>query len=73
EEDKENSVRNVMFKNVVTLARQLGLECIAEGVETEFQMNVLRENHCNLAQGYFYDRPLPVTEFEKRLDKGIYE
>ena len=73
EDDDENSTRSVMFKHVVAMAKELGLECIAEGVETKQQVNVLRENHCDLAQGFFFDKPLPVEEFEKRLDLRRYD
>ncbi|MBQ7990438.1 MAG: EAL domain-containing protein [Oscillospiraceae bacterium] len=59
--------RAVMFKYVVSMAKELGLECIAEGVETEHQVQILRDNCCELAQGFFFDRPLPVEEFEKKL------
>ncbi|MBR1442632.1 MAG: GGDEF domain-containing protein [Firmicutes bacterium] len=72
EEDDPSSIRSIMFKYVVSMARELGLECIAEGVETQAQLDVLRENNCNIAQGYFFDKPLPVEEFEKRLDTGCY-
>ena len=73
EGEEEESIRSIMFRNVVTLARQLGLECIAEGVETKRQIEVLRENNCELAQGYFFDKPLPVNEFENRLMNKKYE
>ena len=71
--DDERSTRNVMFRHVVSMARQLGLECIAEGVETEMQIQVLRENNCELAQGYFFDKPLPKEEFEIRLSNKKYD
>ncbi len=67
--DNPHSSRSVMFKYLVAMAKELGLECIAEGVETENQVNMLRSNSCSLAQGYYFDKPLPNTEFEKRLDK----
>ena len=72
EEDGEGSVQSIMFRNVVMLIRQLGLDCIAEGVETMQQVYALRENHCELAQGFYFDKPLPVEEFEKRLDQMKY-
>ena len=72
DDDDPNSVRSVMFKYVVAMAREMGLECIAEGVETQAQVDVLRENHCDLAQGYFFDRPLPVEQFEKLLQGYTY-
>lgn len=70
DEDDEHSPRSVMFKYVVAMAREMGLECIAEGVETARQVEVLRNYGCMHAQGYYYDRPLPVAEFEKRLSEG---
>lgn len=73
EEDAEQSVKSIMFKNVVSLAKDLGLNCIAEGVETEYQLNVMRENGCDIAQGYYYDKPLPKEEFEARLVTKKYE
>ncbi|MBP3271044.1 MAG: GGDEF domain-containing protein [Ruminococcus sp.] len=71
--DDENDRRTVMFKYVVAMAREMGLECIAEGVETQMQVELLRQNKCDLAQGFFFDRPLPVTDFEDRLDRRIYD
>ena len=73
ESDEENSIRYIMFKNVVSLALQLGIECIAEGVESAKQLEILRENGCDLAQGYYFDKPLPVEYFEERLERGKYE
>ncbi len=69
--DGENahSTRSIMFKYVVAMAKELGLECIAEGVETENQVNMLRRNDCSLAQGFYFDKPLPADVFEERLDK----
>ena len=58
-----------MFKYVVAMAKELGIEVIVEGVETEYQLNILKNNNCDLAQGYFFDRPLPVNEFESKMDK----
>ncbi|MBR5371752.1 MAG: EAL domain-containing protein [Oscillospiraceae bacterium] len=70
--DDADSMRTIMFRHVVAMARSLGMECIAEGVETERQVRVLLENGCDLAQGFFFDNPLPVGEFETRLGKSDY-
>lgn len=72
EGDLDSSTRSVMFKYVVAMAKEMGLECIAEGVETPYQFGVLRNNHCDQAQGFLFDRPLPVEEFEKRLQQHRY-
>lgn len=66
----ENPVqKGVMFKYVVAMAQEMGLECIAEGVETAEQVQLLVDHRCNLAQGFYFDRPLAVEEFETRFDK----
>lgn len=64
--------RSVMFKYVVAMARDLGLEVITEGVETEVQLNLLKANNCELAQGFYFDKALPVDEFEERLLRRVY-
>ena len=51
----------------ITLARGLGMECIAEGVETLAQRQMLEELGCDLYQGYLYSRPLELEGFEQWL------
>ena len=64
--------QNIMFRHVVNMAKEIGLTCVAEGVETGDQVNILRKSGCDIAQGFYYDKPLPVREFEKRLEMSIY-
>jgi EAL domain-containing protein (putative c-di-GMP-specific phosphodiesterase class I) len=52
---------------IVTLIRNLGLEPIAEGVETDEQAHRLREMGCTFAQGFVFCRPLPPAELEALL------
>ena len=73
DDEKDNSINNVMFKHVVALAQDMGLECVVEGVETEKQLELLRTNCCNIAQGFYFDKPLPVEEFERRMITKGYE
>ena len=54
---------------VIALGHSLGLHIVAEGVENEEQVKLLRERGCEIAQGYHYSRPLPVAEFEAFLDE----
>jgi EAL domain-containing protein (putative c-di-GMP-specific phosphodiesterase class I) len=51
---------------VISLAEELGLSVVAEGVETERQHGELRELGCEYAQGFLYSRPVPAREL--RLD-----
>lgn len=61
--DLSNS-RNVM--NFVTgLAKWMNLLVVAEGVETQEQVNVLKALECNYVQGFFFSRPLPADAFEE--------
>lgn len=52
---------------IMSLARFLNLTVIAEGVETEEQLNRLREIGCDYVQGYYFAKPMPVAEFELLL------
>ncbi len=70
--DEEDSISNKMFKHVISLAHDIGLECVIEGVEKIDQLEILRKNNCNIAQGYFFDRPISLEVFESRLDRMIY-
>jgi diguanylate cyclase (GGDEF)-like protein/PAS domain S-box-containing protein len=53
--------------NVVSLAHALGLVAMAEGIESEAQLNSLRELGCDLAQGFLFARAVPPAELEKLL------
>jgi diguanylate cyclase (GGDEF)-like protein/PAS domain S-box-containing protein len=53
---------------IISMARSLGLQTIAEGVETIEQMTYLREQGCDEVQGYFYSRPLPAAELAQYLN-----
>lgn len=71
-QDDPDSSRNIMFRYVTAMAKELGLACIVEGVETQSQVNLLQESNCVLAQGYYFDRPLPTADFEQKLGGHCY-
>ncbi len=71
EESKEDEKRKVMLKSVIAMTQALGLKCISEGVETVEQIILLKKYGCYSAQGYYFDKPLPVEDFEKRLFNGM--
>jgi diguanylate cyclase (GGDEF)-like protein/PAS domain S-box-containing protein len=52
---------------IISLAHSLKLSAIAEGVETEAQLNFLRRRNCDEMQGYYFSRPVKAAEFEKML------
>lgn len=54
---------------IISMANSLGLQTIAEGVETEEQLNFLREQHCDEVQGYYFARPLVPDVFAQFLSE----
>ena len=63
----ENSEKDVqLVALIVDIARNLKIPVIAEGVETEEQVRLLRDLGCEMVQGYYFSRPLKASEFEAR-------
>lgn len=54
---------SALVRAIITMAHSLSLTVVAEGVEEEAQTNFLNAHNCDFAQGYFYSRPLPESEF----------
>lgn len=59
----EDQNDHALISSVIGLANSLNLEVIAEGVETEYQAELLIRSQCEMAQGYLYSQPLPMTDF----------
>lgn len=54
-------------KMIIGLANQIGLKVLAEGVETREQFIFLKENRCDEIQGYYFYKPMTVSDFEKMI------
>lgn len=61
----------IIIKSVIAMAKELGMEVITEGVRNEEHVTFLKEAGCDIFQGFYFDRPISVEEFEKQygLDK----
>jgi diguanylate cyclase (GGDEF)-like protein/PAS domain S-box-containing protein len=60
---EQTPANSAILKAIVTLGHNLGLKVIAEGVETEFQRDFLRDIGCDELQGYLYSKPIEVNDF----------
>ena len=59
---------NKIIRSIVELAKELGIDLIVEGVEDEEQVSFLRSIHCEAVQGFYFSKPLPLSEFETYLE-----
>ena len=57
-------------KAIITLAHSFNLKVVAEGVETEEQLELLIANHCDIIQGFYFSRPLPAAEATALLQQN---
>lgn len=57
----------IIIKNVISMAKELNIIVVSEGVETEEQAIFLKEIGCDLAQGYLFDRPMPIEKFKEKM------
>lgn len=57
-----------LVATIIILAHSLGLKVIAEGVETAEQLQYLKDNDCDHFQGYYFNQPLPIEEFDALLN-----
>lgn len=69
-ENFEESIKaSNIVQFVIKMAKAIDIDIVAEGVETETQKEFLSENDCDKIQGYYYSRPLPLSEFETYFEK----
>nr|WP_180323080.1 EAL domain-containing protein [Marinobacter adhaerens] len=57
-----------IVQSVITMAHQMGMVVVAEGIETQEQREDLARRHCDILQGYLFARPMPLAELKKLPD-----
>lgn len=55
----------IVIRHTIAMAKELQLQIIAEGVETTEHVNFLKDSSCDVAQGYYFAKPMPLEEFNK--------
>jgi len=68
---ESNETDRRLVSLILDIARYLKVSVVAEGVETEGQLEILRAGKCDLVQGYYFSRPLPPEEFEKLIEREL--
>jgi EAL domain-containing protein (putative c-di-GMP-specific phosphodiesterase class I) len=68
-EKSEKDLR--LVKLILDIARYLDVSVVAEGVETQGQLDLLRDGGCDLVHGFFFSRPLPPEEFEELIKRDL--
>jgi diguanylate cyclase (GGDEF)-like protein len=65
----ETSAHEPLVESMIAIGRNMGLQVVAEGVETEVQLERLKALGCNVFQGYLFSRPLPEADFQQWLQQ----
>ena len=73
EDGDEGRDDTAIVTGTVALAHSLGLQVVAEGVETESQLRSLRRLRCDLAQGFHFSEPVTDAEFDRFLGRRFSE
>lgn len=68
----QNSSDEVIVQSIITLAHNLGIKVIAEGVNKPALLNKLKLLGCDIAQGYYLGKPMPAEEIKSWLISSIY-
>ena len=56
----------IVIRHIIALAKELGFVCLAEGAESKNQVDRMRELGCEIIQGYYYSKPIPIAEYEEK-------
>ena len=65
----EVSNDKVLCEAIIVMAKKLGIQVVAEGIETQEQLTILKKMGCDFAQGYYFSKPLGKAAFETLLAK----
>lgn len=65
-ENQNEKKEAIILKNIIEMAKMLDMQVVIEGLENEEQFKRLEKTKCDLYQGFYYSKPLPVDEFEQK-------
>lgn len=67
--DDDDGRGQVVVKEAIQLARNLDMRVVAEGIEKKEQVDFLASQGCDMIQGFYFAKPMPIEEFEKKVEK----
>ena len=56
----------IVIRHIIKLAKELGFVCLAEGAESRNQVDRMRDLGCEIIQGYYYSKPIPISDYDKK-------
>ena len=62
-----NEKKQIVLRELLTILHGLGMQTVAEGVESQEYIDFLRTHGCDFVQGFYYSTPVPIPEFERML------
>ena len=65
---EDDAKARTIVRNVIQMSKELGIESLTEGVETDAQRRMLAEMGCRMYQGFYFAKPMPVEDFEAYCD-----
>ena len=68
-----NEKARPILKNIINMAKDLGMNTLSEGVENEEAYSFLKENGCEKLQGYLFGKPMPKEELDEKINSGFYK
>ena len=69
QKSKNDEKSHLILEKIIQLAKDLGMKVVTEGVESLHQVDFLSKAGCDLFQGFYYSRPIPVADFEEKYLK----
>ena len=69
QKSKNDEKSHVILEKIIMLAKELGMQVVTEGVESLTQVDFLAEAGCDLFQGFYFSRPIPIADFEEKYLK----
>ena len=61
----------VLCEAIIVMAKKLGIKVVAEGIESQEQLTILKKMGCDYGQGYFFSKPVNRQRFEKLLKSSV--